>query len=1282
MASQSEQRLLHELFREQAKRTPYNIAVHGIKGETITFQELDQCTDVLANILQSKGVVPNSSVAIYLEKSLEFTVSYLAILKAGGAYLPLDISYPEHLIKSIIEEAEPKCALSTQQLRSRLPENADVVIVDINELLQLKDSKPLKPVSMDWSNLAYVAYSSGTTGKPKGIKCPHRGAVLSYKWRHKEFPYKPDDKEACNVFFIWEMLRPLLKGIPMYIIPDNVIYDPIQLCKFLKNNQITRMLFTPSLLEVTLNTINLKHLQDCFSSMRIIIFCGEVVTTPFFKRCIASLPHIQFVNLYSISECHDVACVDLTQCYTHDKDAFESRKFSPVGKHLPNVDIVIMNENLEHQPVGVSGEIYIGGPSLACGYLKMPKLNAERFIKTKLSPNNQPTQLYRTGDWGYMLSNGDLEICGRCDSMVKIRGYSVEVQAVEASLMSLSSVNNCVVLVKGNEGEDKFLIAYVVTNGEVTRKDVRNQLKKKLPFYMIPSYILFLESIPVVPATGKLDKKALPEYNSQLLDTIDLSGVPITDTEKKLAKIWMTVLQLSTIDIEESFFDLGGHSLLAATLLNDLKEEFKVELNVKDLFLFPTVKQQAQLIEGRLNLSPSLDGDEQMYIQPNLLEEVERHDPGFVNIDMSLRAFWRSFHVGNRWHKGRIFVTGATGFLGAFLIQELLLNTKTFIYCLVREQPNMDSKKRLMDSLKKFGILPKEATKATEKQKNVANLIKSRVATVKGDVAIANLGMNMDDYLHMCTEIDFIIHAAALVNLAYPYNALETPNVQGTHNIILFAFTGKVKPLHYISTDAVFPHGLQKCSEDSDITIYHEQLTEGYSQSKWVAEQLVQKAKKRGLPVVIYRLGNLAGDRDNVCWNPQDFTLLMLQSATKFHIAPDIDWRMEMTPVDFTANIIVRITQNLSLAVGKVLHIINTRPVKSSWVFEWMNSHGYSVRTIPFEDWRDRMKLESTLSNENKKLWGLVENYAINAQFFSTLSTFRNCNLLEILEKLGLTYPDIDSALLKLYFDKLCRQGVFQRLSRMSAVNTNIHGKVVIVTGASSGIGCAIAEAFVKAGANVAMAARREDKLQELCKKFSEDAQGHVIAVKTDVTNKQQVKELVQHTECSLGPVDILVNCAGVMYYTLMRNLKEEEWERMIDINCKGVTNCIGAVLDGMIKKKSGHIVNISSDAGRRGFAGLAVYSGSKFFVEGLSQALRQEVASLGIRVTCLQPGDVKTELLNHTTDQEAKNLYDGSSNTKILEPDDVAQACIYATSQPAYVAVNEILIEPREAPI
>lgn len=241
-----------------------------------------------------------------------------------------------------------------------------------------------------------------------------------------------------------------------------------------------------------------------------------------------------------------------------------------------------------------------------------------------------------------------------------------------------------------------------------------------------------------------------------------------------------------------------------------------------------------------------------------------------------------------------------------------------------------------------------------------------------------------------------------------------------------------------------------------------------------------------------------------------------------------------------------------------------------------------------------------------------------------------------------------------------------------------LDGKVAIVTGASSGIGKAIASALARSGAKVALAARRVERLQEMQKDIEKD-DGIAIALKTDVTKREEVKEMVKHTESVLGPVDIIVNNAGIMYYTMMKNLHEDEWEKQIDINIKGLTNCIGAVLTGMIDRKCGHIVNLSSDAGRRGFPGLAVYSGTKFYVEGLSQALRHEVKGSGIRVTCIQPGDVKTELLGFTTDKEARDAYDGSSSCKILEPEDIANAVVYAVSQPEYVGVNEILVEPRE---
>ena len=238
-----------------------------------------------------------------------------------------------------------------------------------------------------------------------------------------------------------------------------------------------------------------------------------------------------------------------------------------------------------------------------------------------------------------------------------------------------------------------------------------------------------------------------------------------------------------------------------------------------------------------------------------------------------------------------------------------------------------------------------------------------------------------------------------------------------------------------------------------------------------------------------------------------------------------------------------------------------------------------------------------------------------------------------------------------------------------------------MVTGASSGIGAAVARALAHEGAHVALAARREDALLEV-QAGLQGGEGRTLTVTTDVTERQQVKSLVARTEEELGSVDVLVNCAGLMYFTLMKNLREDDWERTVDVNCKGALNCISAVLQGMLARSRGHIVLISSDAGRKVFPGLSVYSGSKFFVEALAQGLRLETAGTGLRVTTVQPGNVATDLLGLSSDEEALKLYGQPSGARVLDPEDIAKSVVYALRQPDHVAVNEILVEPRDEPI
>jgi NADP-dependent 3-hydroxy acid dehydrogenase YdfG len=242
-------------------------------------------------------------------------------------------------------------------------------------------------------------------------------------------------------------------------------------------------------------------------------------------------------------------------------------------------------------------------------------------------------------------------------------------------------------------------------------------------------------------------------------------------------------------------------------------------------------------------------------------------------------------------------------------------------------------------------------------------------------------------------------------------------------------------------------------------------------------------------------------------------------------------------------------------------------------------------------------------------------------------------------------------------------------------------GRVAVVTGASSGIGAAVARALSVEGAHVALAARREDVLLDVQAGLENDAGQESIVVPTDVTDREQVLSLVGRAG-ELGPVEMLVNCAGVMYYTLMKNVREEEWERTVEVNCKGALNCVGAVLPGMLERGNGHIVTISSDAGRKVFPGLSVYSASKFFVEALSQGLRLETAGTGLRVTTVQPGNVATDLLSMSTDEEALEEYGGTSGARVLDPEDVAASVVHALVQPEHVAVNEVLVEPSDEPV
>jgi NADP-dependent 3-hydroxy acid dehydrogenase YdfG len=405
--------------------------------------------------------------------------------------------------------------------------------------------------------------------------------------------------------------------------------------------------------------------------------------------------------------------------------------------------------------------------------------------------------------------------------------------------------------------------------------------------------------------------------------------------------------------------------------------------------------------------------------------------------------------------------------------------------------------------------------------------------------------------------------------------------------------------------------------------------------------------------------------------------------------SPDISgWRAEMTPVDFVSKAITYLSTDVHTK-QHVFHLGDSKPVDTKSLFDNLTQLGYPTQPLEWDKW----VLLWTQKRGSAKRGAGAFTADILRGGMPTIEFLREITILNdetTKPALGdLQRPKIDVKLLEIYARHWYARGWLPRPPLHLQVRETLRqskkgalsGLVAVVTGASSGIGAATALALAREGAHVALAARRIEALESLKKRLGTHG-GKVLVHQTDVTKKEQVESLVRATEAALGPVDVLVSCAGVMYFTMMANVKTDEWERTVDVNCKGLLHCLSSTVPSMLSRGRGHIVAISSDAGRKVFPGLGVYSASKFFVEATLQALRVETAGTGLRVTSVQPGNVATELLAMSTDAEAIKKYGEPSGAKVLDAEDVANSIVYALKQPQHVAVNEMLIEPRDEPI
>lgn len=598
-------RCLHQLFEAQVERTPDAIAVAldphpqgafggngGGPDQQLTYRELNQRANQLAHYLQTLGVGADMPVGICVERSLEMVVGLLGILKAGGAYVPLDPTHPQERLNFILDNSHVPLVLTQQRLSKSLPaSDTRVVCLDSEWSALAYDSQENPDNSVTAENLAYVIYTSGSTGRPKGVLIPHKGIVNRLFWMQEVLQLTEADRVLQKTPFVFdvsvsEIFLPLLTGACLVIARSEGHLDSNYLVQLIAEQKITFVHFVPSMLGVFLEEQGIKA---CNNSLRYVWCGGEVLTVELQKRFFNRLD-AKLYNGYGPTE----ASVGVTFWACQRESALV-----PIGRPIANTQVYLLDQHLNPVPIGIPGELHIGGVSLARGYLNHPELTAEKFMANPFS-QEPGARLYKTGDLARYLPGGNIEFLGRIDHQVKVRGFRVELGEVEAVLGQHPAVREAVVMARKDlSGDDKQLVAYFVAAQEpaFTLSKLRSFLEEKLPDYMIPSTFVKLEAMPLTP-NGKVDRRALPDPDTFQRNLEGDFVAPRTPIEETLADIWAEILGLEKVGVCDNFFELGGHSLLATRVISRLREAFRVDLPLRNLFEAPTVASLAERIEA------------------------------------------------------------------------------------------------------------------------------------------------------------------------------------------------------------------------------------------------------------------------------------------------------------------------------------------------------------------------------------------------------------------------------------------------------------------------------------------------------------------------------------------------------------------------------------------------------------------------------------------------------------------------------------------------------------
>lgn len=977
---------IHEIFEAQVARTPDAVAVTQ-EHESLTYAQLNAQANQLARCLRKQGIEAVEYVPVLMARSLRLLVVQLAILKAGAVYLPLDPELPLERQTFIIRD----CGARRIVTEGDQPRDLQIDPVRWLDLATLADSLREQSIAdlqlkLESTAPAYVMYTSGSTGTPKGVVVPHHAVNrLAFNNGFAEvtqqdcFAHHSNPAFDASTFEVWGAL---LNGAKVAVVPQTILLEASRFAQLIRRERVTIIYLSVGLFNQYSDV-----LASVFTRLRYLLVGGDSIEPAVVRRVLQQGGPKHLLNAYGPTECTTFSSTyPITSV---DDDA----KSIPIGYPLANARVYILGHRGEPTPIGVTGEIYIGGAGVACGYLNRPQLTAERFIPDRfgVDPN---ARLYKTGDLGRWRADGAIEFLGRNDLQVKIRGYRIELGEIEARLAQHPRVKEAVVLARQDGPADKRLVAYLVPRdlAHVPSVDeVRVYVAAVLPEYMVPGACVMLHSMPLT-STGKVDRRALPAPSMDAYVTRQYSPAQ-GDVEVALARVWAQVLGLEFVGSDDNFFDLGGYSLLVLKSVALINGSIGATLRVADVYRCPTVRQLAANV-GRQGAEEEL---------------IDLSREAVLDDDIVISAATPPGSVGG------ILLTGATGFVGRFLLAELLRDTQAVVYCLVRATSQHKAMARIRATLVEWDLWQDDFA--------------GRLVAVPGDLRAPRLGVDEVSYEMLSHSVGAVYHCGTSMNHLETYAMAKPANVGSAREMIGLATRGRPKTINFISTLGVFSASTlgatRIVSESSSIDDERHSTASGYVASKWVGEKIFMLATGRGIPCNIFRLGLVWADTQNGRYDELQRVYRLFKSCVLSGYGIK-NYRHEMppTPVDYVARAVVFLAQRHRDG-GGMFHISSPGQMQQG-VFERYNEiAGASLELEPLYDWIGRIKRlheagqwlpivpliesafaldEKSFDEQHRRAW--LENFR-----FDCANT--HCEL----EAAGIRAPMLDDGLLSVFIE-------------------------------------------------------------------------------------------------------------------------------------------------------------------------------------------------------------------------------------------------------------------------